>query len=189
MNPYTLWQEAQRRLDDLDATISASEYHGHLVGRLVGGHEFGSGAGLRIVADLVSQSVSDIEPDRLWWEQSLEQILTQLRADNYAFQLALPSDDRVLSDRLEGLADWCSGFLNGIGCTMSDATAKALFKSDDGLADLVEISNLQTTAEDTDENEALYVELVEYVRLAVLNLNENLTLLQQAEPAEGELLH
>jgi uncharacterized protein len=189
MNISSLWQETQQMLEGVDAPLCASEFHGHLVGRLVGGHEFGGGSGLRMVADLIGIPGSDLEPASSRWEQSLETILMQLRADNYAFQLALPGDEYSLEQRLGSLADWCGGFLNGVGCALSDAAARALLRDDDSLGDLVEISNLQAEADDSDENEALYVELVEYVRLAVLNLNENLSAVLDAGGDEPEAIH
>ena len=43
-----------------------------------------------------------------------------------AFSLLLPPDDRPLAFRAEGLADWCAGFMHGLGEAAGDGRPRAM---------------------------------------------------------------
>ena len=76
-----------------------------------------------------------------------------------------------------------------MGCALDASAAAALLKDDDTLSDFTEITNIDFDASETNENEALYNELVEYVRLASLNMHENLKELLAPERDESESVH
>lgn len=83
--------------------------------------------------------------------------------------LILPNDEQPLAQRLEALADWCEGFIDGIKLTEKDlqtllqnATVKEV------LSDFVEIKEVSSAALETDSNENNYMQLVEFVRVGAL---------------------
>ena len=111
--------------------------------------------------------------------------------------LMLPDDSDPASKRAAALAHWCEGFLHGLvsvnhGETLRERLAR------DPLADIIR-DMLQLTRADVDEdsddetNEAAYVEIVEYVRVAVQLTYEELADLRGKpgeSPAEaGATLH
>lgn len=168
------WIDIHSKLIEIEAPLSVSEYHGHLIGRHVGGHEISGTTGMQIIADLTAAAVPRLVEQADYWREHMQQLVLHFELENYGFQPLLPDDDAPLEERLFSLANWCAGFLNGIGCALDAAAAKTLLKDDETLADFTEITNMDFNASDTNENEALYVELVEYVRMAVLNIHENL---------------
>lgn len=166
-----------------------SEYHGHLTGRHIGGHEISGATGMQVIADLTAAAASRLEEQEEYWLDHMKHFVQHFELENYGFQPLLPDDDAPMEERLFALANWCTGFLNGIGCALDASAAKALLKDDDTLADFTEITNINFNASDTNENESLYIELVEYVRLAALNMHENLKESLAAERNESEHLH
>lgn len=95
----------------------------------------------------------------------------QLLEGDFEFQLCLPDDEFYgLPERSESLARWCQGFLHGFAAIQSPLSAD----DREVLADLTEISRLEFSQENAEENEdeheGYYVELTEFVRMAVISL-------------------
>mgnify|MGYP006082685845 CR=1 FL=1 len=192
MRPMTnllSWIDIQSKLIEIEAPLSVSEYHGHLTGRQVGGHEISGAIGMQIIADLTAAPAIRLAEQEEYWREHMKHFVQHFELENYGFQPLLPDDELPMEERLFALANWCTGFLNGIGCALDASAAKVLLKDDETLADFTEITNLDFNASDTNENEALYIELVEYVRLAALNMHENLKESLAAERSESEPVH
>ncbi len=189
MNREYIWEQTQQKLQDADAAISVAEYHGHLIGRHVGGHEVAGSLVVPLVAELTGASREQVQGEREDWQELVGHYFEDFDSAHFGFQPLLPQDSLPLAERLEGLAMWSTGFLNGIGCALNQVQAGDLLEKDETIADLVEISQLDSDAEETDENEALYSELVEFVRLAVLDLHENLKQMFSEQPDESEQVH
>lgn len=104
-----------------------------------------------------------------------EVTVAQLSDPHYSFQLLLAEDDDPMDERLACLCDWTRGFLKGF-----DAQAKIQPRpllSDDAkeaLSDLQEVTDLSATFNDAESEEQDYAEVVEYVRLAVLLLHNEM---------------
>lgn len=165
-----LYQQMEVQLKDVGALISPAELQGHLCGRHVVGHHIEGVFGTRMIADYVDLSLEELEPIAEELTNLIEKWVLVMDHDLFSFRLFLPEDDSALISRLEELARWTEGFLAGLGSTAGDEEAKIMADEQETLADLVEISKLDTNVEDTDENEALYAEISEYVRLAAFNL-------------------
>lgn len=105
------------------------------------------------------------------WERTTR----QFEDEELGFQLWLPDDDETIEDRTISLAQWCSGFLAGLGsgCSLEDLSDDAR----EALQDLMEISRAEVSSEPGgeaggEEDEAAYAEIVEYVRIVALSLRE-----------------
>ena len=105
------------------------------------------------------------------WERTAR----QLEDEELGFELWLPDDDEPIEDRTISLAQWCSGFLAGLGsgCTLEDLSEDAR----EALQDLMEISRAEVAsgpghAAGSEEDESAYAEIVEYVRIVTLSLRE-----------------
>jgi len=89
---------------------------------------------------------------------------------DFGFNMLLPKDDDELSLRLEAISGWCRGYLSGLGLVgitdqdLKNDTVKEIVQ------DLSQIAHVSIDTDDTDEDESNYMELVEYVRIAVQNL-------------------
>jgi len=163
---------------NLDAA-ELSECHGILCGMICG--ESGQTA-----ADFMSQLSSlqlTVDTDSVLQDALIEvfnSTTQQLADEELRFNLWLPDDDRPLDERTESLAQWCTGFLAGIGLggplqSLSEEAAEAL-------ADLRQIARagFSLRADDEsessvdEENEQAFCEIVEYVRVVTLILREEL---------------
>lgn len=189
MNRQLLWGQTHEILENAGAAISVAEYHGHLIGRHVGGHEVGGSLVVPLVAELTGTSREQVLAEKDNWQALVAHYFDDFASAHFGFQPLLPLDNNPLQHRLEGLSLWTTGFLNGIGCALNEVQAEGLLQNDETIADLIEISQLDSEAEDSEENEALYVELVEFVRLAVLNLHEQLQESFSEQPTDSESIH
>jgi len=114
----------------------------------------------------------------------------QLMDEEMQLAIWLPDDEEPLEDRTTALAQWCNGFLASIGSgqdgrlkTLSTEAGEAL--ADLGEIALAEISGVELETEhDAEEEEQAFAEIVEYIRVAVLLLREDLR-----GPEAGDSIH
>lgn len=100
----------------------------------------------------------------------------QLDDADLNFDLLLPADQDGLNQRLDALRQWCQGFLAGLVLAGLDRQRLLSPEVKEFLADLVEICRLGAVAGDgSEEEETAYTEIVEYVRMGVLLVNEELS--------------
>jgi uncharacterized protein YgfB (UPF0149 family) len=99
----------------------------------------------------------------------------QLRDEEMGFELWLPDDEESLEERTIALAQWCSGFLAGLG---SGGQLEALSEeAREAIGDLQQISRAELSPPvegetDDEEDESAYAEIVEYVRIVALTMRE-----------------
>lgn len=86
-----------------------------------------------------------------------------------AMQMVLPEDVAALSVRLKALSEWCDGYLEGIAL---ENPGLKLDVVQEVLADLANIKEVVTKTKSSKENEASYVEIVEFIKVAVLLVYE-----------------
>jgi yecA family protein len=104
-----------------------------------------------------------------------EDTLVRLNSPVLDFELLLPDDDDALRDRAESLGSWCGGFLSGLGLGGISDPSKLSEELGELLDDLAEIARVDFEVGDADEEEqAAFAEVVEYVRVGVLLINEEL---------------
>lgn len=100
----------------------------------------------------------------------------QLKEDPLSITLLLPNDEVALADRAYALQQWCQGYLYGLGLGNRIHNWKSLpneFR--EWIEDITDISQLdEHDLEDNNDNEGYFVELSEYVRLAVGHIAEHL---------------
>lgn len=101
---------------------------------------------------------------------ALDTLRNELDSPEMRFQPLLPSEDRPLAERTRCLAHWCSGFLTGFGA------GQPTIRSDDAREALQMVEQIARAvtddSADQESEESAYVELVEFVRVAVLLLRE-----------------
>jgi len=106
------------------------------------------------------------------------------------FAPLLPEDPEPLATRVLALAEWCSGFLNGMGAARLARLEDVPGEVGEVLHDFSEISRAEVDAVDADEaDEAAYAELVEFVRAGTQLLYEELAAARDASPPDGGALH
>ena len=112
-------------------------------------------------------------------KMSLEELLVsskaQLADEDLGIALWLPSDGETLEDRTMALSHWCSGFLAGLGANGEDGLKSLTDDSNDALRDLQQISSADVSdTTESEDDEKAYMEIVEYIRIVVLMIREDL---------------
>ena len=114
----------------------------------------------------------------------------QLTGQDFDFELFLPDDNSALYIRIETLSNWCQGFLLGLsqgGLTDPEGLPGEL---PDIVKDLVEISRAESYELDDDaEDEKDYMELTEFVRVAVQLFVDEMQQFQGDEPDDESEYH
>lgn len=166
------------------ATWDAAQTHGLLSGRL-------AVAGANSGFDWLAQILEGTDPDdalRTECEEVLgalfEATYRQLAERLSGFEPVLPDDEESTATRATALAQWCEGFLHGLVCADHGAELKHRLGTEplaDIIRDMLQIT--RASAEDDtaiESDEAAYVELVEYVRVATQLAYEELSEIRHA---------
>jgi len=166
----------QEKLLNTGASGGASEAHGILCGTI-------SSAGKAPFQDWVRQVLGQapVSGDVLMAEvvELLEEVFveseTGMASDLYEFELLLPDDDQPLIDRVRALGEWCDGYLLGFSNGREMANVSVPMEVDDVIRDFVEFSNVDDNVNEASElDEQALMEVVEYIRMNVLNVLETM---------------
>ncbi|KDE41110.1 putative conserved exported protein precursor [Nitrincola lacisaponensis] len=148
-------------------TLSPAELHGLMTGQLSAGARFDSDTLLRVLCELMNVGHLEQEGSQLALLELYQVTLSQLQDEELGFRLLLPDDDQAISQRVDALSSWCSGFLAGFGMYLGDHSMSDTLR--EGLQDFSEIAQVSSDpAELNDDDEAGLLELQEYVRMAAL---------------------
>jgi hypothetical protein len=171
---------AQRSLTD------AAEAHGTLAGCLCALTDYGFQDWLREI--LPEGRAEPAAADTLYG--LFTTTAAALEQTDMEFEPLLPSDAQSLEVRTAALALWCQGFLYGLGSgSIPDASG---LPGDVGeiVRDLGEITRAGVDDEQGEEsNEGAYAELVEFVRVGVQLLFEELAPVRHAPLPAADPLH
>lgn len=112
-------------------------------------------------------------------KMSLEELLVaskkQLQDEELGISLWLPDDSETLEDRTMALSQWCSGFLAALGAGGEDRLKELSDDANEAIRDLKQISGADVTdTAESEEDENAYAEIVEYTRIVVLMIREDL---------------
>lgn len=165
-------------LRQLGATEGATEAHGSLCGLTC---VLGPRARLAWVAGLLGEEAVEAAGQRADGAVLAElaaATAAALSGGDMAFTPLLPSDEQPLAERTDGLADWCAGFMHGLGEAAGGAALGGALTAPvvrEIMDDFAEITRVTLGEEETElEAEAAYAELVEFVRVSVQLLFEEL---------------
>tara|TARA_R110000868_G_scaffold411493_2_gene704606 strand:- start:19046 stop:19747 length:702 start_codon:yes stop_codon:yes gene_type:complete len=160
----------------LGSMLPPSQLQGYVMGQLAVGAELTEQQWLQQAWQLIDS----VEPGSNEDNQLLAELLATTQA-NFAegslnAQLLLPDDDIELSQRVECLGFWCQGFLTGFalaGKQKKQAAGQQAYSSDvsEALSDMAAIAQVSLSADDSSEqSEADFFDVIEYVRLAAMNI-------------------
>jgi uncharacterized protein len=154
----------------LGAVCEAPEFHGFLVGLKVNAQPLDDAQWHKAVAAFLDIENLPTSAEQLAGLSALNAMVLQaLKDGEYRFRLLLPDDLLPINARLDALAQWCQGFLFALGLNGEQCIQH------EGLEDLAQIAHLDPGEEDCEENEVYFSELVEYIRVVVLELAAELT--------------
>lgn len=106
------------------------------------------------------------------------------------FDLLIPGEDRPIEERTQALTAWCSGFLYGLGSSGTADPQRLPGDIGEIVRDLTEITRADVDAADSAEaNESALAELVEFVRVGVQLVFDELEPLRERHGARDQVLH
>lgn len=157
---------------NLGALSPPAELHGLLCGQLSAGMRFAPYQWLQKAQEFmdVQQAVDERQAQQL--QGFYEQTLAQLEDASHGFYPLLPDDDHEFCIRLTALGQWCSGFLSGFALVETPRERQFSDDVSDALKDIAAIAQVSVDEGDFDEgdDEENYSNVLEYVRLAVMNV-------------------
>lgn len=162
-----LFERVTRALKSVQCDIGAAECHGMLCGMLSGPRSFEPGLWLDHVSGGQRELFASGEA-RAALDALVRETFSAMNAEDYELELLLPDDGAQLGLRAAGFADWCRGFLSGLGLS-GIASLEALGEdAREFLADLSRFTSLAMDADGDEDDERALVELTEFTRMGVM---------------------
>jgi uncharacterized protein YgfB (UPF0149 family) len=179
------YTEIKRSLDHSHALADPAEAHGQLTGALCALVPYGIEDWLAEILPEASLA-RGADPALVTLYQST---VAALSGDEMDFDLLIPGDDRPIEERTQALTLWCTGFLYGLGTRAADPQHLP-GELGEIVRDLTEITRADVDQNDSREaNESALAELVEFVRVGVQLVFDELEPLRQRHAPSGQVLH
>lgn len=178
--------EIQHALRQARALADAAEAHGTLAGCLCAtvAYRFEDWLG-----EILPEGRAD-EQTTAALRQLFEATAAALTEAEMHFAPLLPLDAEPIDARAAALGLWCQGFLYGLGASSLNDASQLPGEVGEIVRDLSEITRVGVDAGDTAEsNEGAYAELVEFVRVGVQLLFDELEPLRSPPPRPEGVLH
>ncbi len=174
--------EIARVLGDLGSSVAAAESHGCLCGALCVASDYSLERWFEEIVpeETAIEEGEDKAPLKLLFEDTVRAV----RGDEMLFEPLLPDDDAALDDRARALSQWCQGFLYGFGTAEPPRPEDIPTNVDEILRDLTHIGRATVElAEVNEEEEQAYAEVIEYVRVGVQLIHDELYALRTGKPS------
>jgi uncharacterized protein YgfB (UPF0149 family) len=168
------YQRLVERLNSIDLEIGASELHGVICGLLCAGTADSLVEWFESLFSSQSNEDLLVQEAREMLGQLYQVTHNQLAGDEMNFLPYLPDEDSPIRLRASSLAEWCEGYLYGLGVaeikeSHLDPDLKEM------LGDMAEISRMDhERLQAGEESEASLMEIEQYVRVVVLSLHQAL---------------
>ena len=165
--------ELSELLLQVQARASASECHGFLCGQICVNGEPDQDL-WREFLDVQSTDEDLIYDSCARIGSLIGEIAGYMNSPDLDFQLLLPDEGSPLEQRVNALAEWCHGFLNGFG--LGSGMRSTRFSEDcrEVLTDYTKICQVGLDEETDEEDEWALEDLIEYVRMgAIMIFEEN----------------
>ncbi len=152
-----------------------AELHGMLCGLLIKQANTPAERLLQLVAGETAQRpVLDSTTEALL-DALLETTREQLQDPNLGLELLLPDDDTPLQSRFDAACDWARGLVYGLAAQGIDNPARLSADAADFYRDCLSLARGDFDTESAaEENEELYMELQEFLRIGTLLTQEEI---------------
>lgn len=167
--------ELQEALNDTTLKLHPSQVHGIICGILCGNPH-----NIATWEELVTGSK---EPGKSHEFLTALYNVTAKELNDFLldFQLLVPDDEEELPSRAEALTLWSQGFLTGLKFAHVKLINREPSEATEAINDIIEIAKMNYEyVVASEEDEAAYVELIEYVRMAVILIYQDLREAEQA---------
>ena len=168
------YQDLQDQLGAARVDADAAELHGVVCGLLCAGCRDAKQQWFNEMFNDCDDSDVMVADCRRSLDELADQTIADLNDPGLRFSPFLPEEPQTLSLRAAALRDWCHGFLYGLGLA-GDFGQRLSEVGREALTDLAEISRMEAVGTDaSEEDEAAYTEVAEFVRVAAMLIREEL---------------
>ena len=172
------------------AGFRASECHGFLCALVCGN---GQVQEEKIREYFLLDSDEIVNPEECFNQLKVlaEDIEAKMYSSDLDLELLLADEDDALAERSRSLAEWCQGFMSGLGLSgVQDEQIPT--ESQELIGDFYKIANLDAHDEDNKDNseqgnDFALMELIEYVRMGTIYIFEDLQV--NPDNCQPEVLH
>lgn len=172
--------EVQLQLQEQKATCAAEQFHGYLCGLLASGKRLNAEKWLEQAAEWMEVPKDQFAgPFESWLFAFYEFALTALSEMEEMFT-PLMDEDAYLRSAAEALALWCESFIFGIGHGLSNEQM-AEGEVAEIFSDLSAISQLEVPEDPDESDQEAFMEVYEFVRVAVMNIHLQFDPTQQSK--------
>ncbi|WP_404340823.1 UPF0149 family protein [Pseudoalteromonas mariniglutinosa] len=167
MNTLPDYQQAQLLLEKNQIFVAPAEAHGVISGLLACGLNIEAEEYLALLSDVFNDGQVFSKDLQAFFATVYKQVVDSFNDEEFQFDLFLPSEDETLIDLANGLVSWVAGFMLGFGLKQKDY-GKLSVDVKEVISDFSEITRLDTTFEETEEDSQALHEVIEYVRVSAL---------------------
>ncbi len=179
------YTHVQQLLAQARSLADAAEAHGTLAGCLCGAADYAFEEWLREILPEGRADPAAVATLRELYTSTAQALLLP----DMEFEPLLPGDAQPIAARTAALAEWCQGFLYGLGAGAIPDPGGLPGEAGEIVRDFAEITRAGVDAgEEQESNESAYAELVEFVRVGVQLLFEELAAARRL-PAPAAPLH
>jgi len=173
------YAELQRLMEDCRALTDPAEAHGSLAGALCASDNYRLDDWLaEILPEGAPRGAASAGLRELY-----DETRSALASEQMGFELLIPDDDEPIELRATALTLWCNGFVYGLGTGGAADPARLPGDAGEIVRDLAEITRAGVDErEGLEANEAALAELVEFVRVGVQVVFEELGALRSPPP-------
>jgi yecA family protein len=156
----------------LEAEATPAELHGQLSGLVAGNGTPKPNQWLAICSELLEVNVQPGTPIADELCALIETVTQQFSVEGFGLELLVPDEQAPMLERVEGLGQWCQGFLTGFALAgnTQQGWKNLSEESREVLTDLASIAQVMVDEGDAEQQEQDYLELLEYVRLGAIQV-------------------
>lgn len=157
------FSDLQNFFYELGVQVSPSMLHGFVSGRISCG-PIGIDRLVEISIECLALSQEMASKDEGQFRDIILTFIKEIKHTDCVFIPILPEEDIPLSERLIALGEWCGNYVSGF----AEGLEKECQLSDDANEALEDLASIARVSIEFDEDgECDYIELVEYIRIAV----------------------
>ncbi|MEO8803062.1 MAG: UPF0149 family protein [Rudaea sp.] len=177
--PQITYAQLDEAIASLRLGVGPSDLHGSLTGYLCAGARADAQDWLAALA-LEAQAGTHLSNATL---RSLrEQCAAWLGDPQLRFEPLLPTSDNPVAVRAEALVEWCRGFLGGLGLAGILPHDGLSDDAQEILRDFAAIAASRFEYADNEEDENALTEVIEFIRVGVMLLHTELSILEDGKP-------
>lgn len=167
--------ELDQILGRAEASAGAAEVHGLLCGLLcAAGRIDRQQWDAQLFADAQAQGLA-VEAGRVAVQSLAEWTAQAINDPVLGMDLLLPAEGHPLFERTAALGEWCQGYLLGLAAGGISSDSSLPDDVSELIRDFTDISRVGFEVDDGDEeDEVAFSDVVEYVRMGVLLINDEL---------------